>query len=204
MNTNTAVRSTELHREILAWYAANARELPWREPEAGAWAVMVSEFMLQQTPVKRVLPRYAAWMERWPTPAALAADPPGEAVRAWERLGYPRRALRLHAAATAIVERHGGSAASAAGVGQRRIQSAYLGSTRFTGVCWSMNSLTITAQAPASGSRQGSSRAFTAYQARISRCRVSWRRAVPGAAVLVFIALSMVAHPRSQWDNRNG
>ena len=103
MNPHTA-----LHREILAWYAANARELPWREPEAGAWAVMVSEFMLQQTPVKRVLPMYAAWMERWPTPAALAAAPSGEAVRAWGRLGYPRRALRLHAAATAIVEHHGG------------------------------------------------------------------------------------------------
>jgi A/G-specific adenine glycosylase len=108
MNTNTAVAATHLHREILAWYAANARELPWREPEAGAWAVMVSEFMLQQTPVKRVLPMYTDWLERWPTPAALAADPPGEAVRAWGRLGYPRRALRLHAAATAIVDRHGG------------------------------------------------------------------------------------------------
>jgi A/G-specific adenine glycosylase len=105
MNANA---HTALHREILAWYAANARELPWREPEAGAWAVMVSEFMLQQTPVKRVLPMYADWMERWPTPADLAAAPPGEAVRAWGRLGYPRRALRLHAAATAIVEQHGG------------------------------------------------------------------------------------------------
>jgi len=107
--TSSVPRHEALHREILAWYAANARELPWRDPDAGAWAVMVSEFMLQQTPVKRVLPRYAAWMERWPTPAALAADPPGEAVRAWERLGYPRRALRLHAAATAIVEQHGGT-----------------------------------------------------------------------------------------------
>ncbi|WP_370147604.1 A/G-specific adenine glycosylase [Streptacidiphilus sp. EB129] len=97
-----------LHRTVLAWYAANARELPWREPDAGAWAVMVSEFMLQQTPVKRVLPMYRAWMERWPTPAALAAEPAGEAVRAWGRLGYPRRALRLHAAATAITEQHDG------------------------------------------------------------------------------------------------
>jgi A/G-specific adenine glycosylase len=69
---------------------------------------MVSEFMLQQTPVKRVLPMYQAWMERWPTPADLAAAPAGEAVRAWGRLGYPRRALRLHAAATAITEQHGG------------------------------------------------------------------------------------------------
>ncbi|WP_042396432.1 A/G-specific adenine glycosylase [Streptacidiphilus carbonis] len=97
-----------LHRAVLAWYAAHARELPWREPSAGPWAVMVSEFMLQQTPVKRVLPMYEAWMERWPTPADLAAAPSGEAVRAWGRLGYPRRALRLHAAATAVTEQHGG------------------------------------------------------------------------------------------------
>jgi A/G-specific adenine glycosylase len=74
----------------------------------GAWAVMVSEFMLQQTPVARVLPVYREWLERWPAPADLAAEQPGEAVRAWGRLGYPRRALRLHAAARAIVERHGG------------------------------------------------------------------------------------------------
>jgi len=73
---------------------------------------MVSEFMLQQTPVKRVLPAYAAWLERWPTPADLAADAPGEAVRMWGRLGYPRRALRLHGAAVAITERHGGEVPS--------------------------------------------------------------------------------------------
>src|SRR5579884_4533363 len=97
-----------LHGPVLDWYRANARDLPWRRPDAGPWAVMVSEFMLQQTPVSRVLPAYEAWIARWPTPATLAADPPGEAVRAWGRLGYPRRALRLHAAATAIVERHGG------------------------------------------------------------------------------------------------
>ena len=69
---------------------------------------MVSEFMLQQTPVSRVLPVYAGWLARWPRPADLAAESPGEAVRAWGRLGYPRRALRLHAAATAIEEQHGG------------------------------------------------------------------------------------------------
>jgi A/G-specific adenine glycosylase len=97
-----------LHEAVLDWYAESARRLPWREPDAGAWAVLVSEFMLQQTPVSRVLPAYTEWLERWPTPAALAAEPAGEAVRAWGRLGYPRRALRLHAAATAIVERHGG------------------------------------------------------------------------------------------------
>ena len=98
----------ELHGPVLRWYAAAARDLPWRRRDAGAWAVLVSEFMLQQTPVARVLPVYDAWLERWPTPAALAADPPGEAVRAWGRLGYPRRALRLHAAATAIRDRSGG------------------------------------------------------------------------------------------------
>jgi A/G-specific adenine glycosylase len=70
--------------------------------------VLVSEVMLQQTPVARVLPAYDAWLARWPTPGALAADEPGEAVRMWGRLGYPRRALRLHAAATAVVDHHGG------------------------------------------------------------------------------------------------
>jgi A/G-specific adenine glycosylase len=97
-----------LQDPVLRWYDANARDLPWREPGAGAWAVMVSEFMLQQTPVNRVLPAYRRWLERWPKPVDLAAEAPGEAVRAWDRLGYPRRALRLHAAAQAIVERHGG------------------------------------------------------------------------------------------------
>jgi len=92
----------------LRWYDANRRDLPWRRPAAGAWGVLVSEFMLQQTPVNRVLPVYQTWMTRWPEPAALAAEPSGEAVRAWGRLGYPRRALRLHGAATAIVERHDG------------------------------------------------------------------------------------------------
>jgi A/G-specific adenine glycosylase len=94
--------------DVLAWYAGAARELPWRRPDVSPWAVLVSEVMLQQTPVARVLGPYAAWLERWPTPATLAADPPGEAVRMWGRLGYPRRALRLHAAAVAVVEQHGG------------------------------------------------------------------------------------------------
>ncbi|GAA1710962.1 A/G-specific adenine glycosylase [Streptomyces yatensis] len=97
-----------LHRPVIDWFDAHARDLPWRRPEAGAWGVMVSEFMLQQTPVNRVLPVYEQWLARWPRPADLAAEPPGEAVRAWGRLGYPRRALRLHGAAAAIRERHGG------------------------------------------------------------------------------------------------
>jgi A/G-specific adenine glycosylase len=93
---------------VLDWYDRHARDLPWRHPDASPWAILVSEIMLQQTPVNRVLPAYEAWLARWPTPTAQAADPPGEAVRQWGRLGYPRRALRLHGAATAIVERHGG------------------------------------------------------------------------------------------------
>jgi A/G-specific adenine glycosylase len=100
--------SKDLHAPVIDWFDENARDLPWRRAEAGPWGVMVSEFMLQQTPVSRVLPVYEQWLSRWPTPAALAADPAGEAVRAWGRLGYPRRALRLHAAATAIAQLHGG------------------------------------------------------------------------------------------------
>jgi A/G-specific adenine glycosylase len=92
----------------LDWYDRNRRDLPWREPGTSAWAVLVSEVMLQQTPVARVLPAYREWLARWPTAAALAAEAPGEAVRAWGRLGYPRRALRLHAAAAAVVARHDG------------------------------------------------------------------------------------------------
>jgi A/G-specific adenine glycosylase len=94
----------EIVRRVAGWYRVEARDLPWRRPEATPWAVMVSEFMLQQTPVVRVLPVYEAWLTRWTTPGALAAEPAGEAVRAWGRLGYPRRAMRLHAAATAIEE----------------------------------------------------------------------------------------------------
>ncbi|MET1015443.1 MAG: A/G-specific adenine glycosylase [Leifsonia flava] len=90
------------------WFRSTARDLPWRRPEFTAWGTLVSEFMLQQTPVKRVIPHLEAWLERWPTPADLAAVPPGEAVRAWATLGYPRRALWLHQAAQQITERHGG------------------------------------------------------------------------------------------------
>ena len=93
---------------VLAWYERTARELPWRRPDVGAWAVLVSEIMLQQTPVNRVLPVYAAWLDRWPTPAELASSPAGDAVRMWGKLGYPRRALRLHACAIEITDRFGG------------------------------------------------------------------------------------------------
>ncbi len=94
---------------LLVWYDRNARDLPWRRSGTCAWAVLVSEVMLQQTPVRRVLPAYLAWLARWPTPADLAAASPGDAVRIWGKLGYPRRALWLHDCALAIAERHGGA-----------------------------------------------------------------------------------------------
>lgn len=97
-----------LHGPALRWYDDHARDLPWRRADASAWSVLVSEFMLQQTPVTRVLPVFETWMSRWPTPIGLAAAATGDAIRAWGRLGYPRRALRLHATAVAITTRHGG------------------------------------------------------------------------------------------------
>ena len=97
----------DLVSALNAWFVAEARDLPWRDPDISAWAVLVSEFMLQQTQVERVIPRWTSWLERWPTPSALAADEPGEAVRAWDRLGYPRRALWLHRAAVEIATEHG-------------------------------------------------------------------------------------------------
>lgn len=100
--------ASALHEPLLRWYAANARTLPWREDTVTGWHILVSEVMLQQTPVARVLPVYDAWIDRWPAPAALAKDSPGEAVRCWGRLGYPRRALRLHAAAVLIDAQHAG------------------------------------------------------------------------------------------------
>ncbi|MGV9769480.1 A/G-specific adenine glycosylase [Microbacterium sp. NPDC003461] len=103
-----AAVATALAERLLPWYRENARALPWRAPGFGAWGVLVSEFMLQQTPVARVIPLLEAWLARWPTPAALADDAPAEAVRAWANLGYPRRALWLHRAATEIRDRHGG------------------------------------------------------------------------------------------------
>lgn len=103
---------TPLADEVLTWYDEHARDLPWRRPGVGAWPVLVSEVMLQQTPVSRVLPAWEAWLRRWPSPAAQAADSPGEAVRMWGRLGYPRRALRLHDCARTLIDRHDGEVPS--------------------------------------------------------------------------------------------
>lgn len=105
---------TLIHDRVIEWFEASARPLPWREPDCTPWGVMVSEIMLQQTPVVRVLPRWELWMQRWPRPADLAQAPTAEVLTAWDRLGYPRRALRLQAAAQAIVERHGGEVPSTA------------------------------------------------------------------------------------------
>lgn len=91
---------------VIAWFDAHARKLPWREPDTTPWGVLVSEVMLQQTPVHRVVDVWTAWLVRWPTPSSLAAETPGTAVRAWGKLGYPRRALRLHAAAGIIAAQH--------------------------------------------------------------------------------------------------
>ena len=90
---------------LLAWYAENARPLPWRRTR-DPYAILVSEVMLQQTQVDRVLQRWVEWMERWPTPTALAAASPGDVIRAWQGLGYNRRGLNLHRAACSIAE-HG-------------------------------------------------------------------------------------------------
>jgi A/G-specific adenine glycosylase len=86
---------------LLAWYAQNGRDLPWRKTR-DPYAILVSEVMLQQTQVERVVPRYLAWLERWPTIEALAAAPPADAIREWQGLGYNRRALNLHRAAQQV------------------------------------------------------------------------------------------------------
>ena len=95
-----------LHQPVLTWYQENKRDLPWRD--SNPWAVLVSEIMLQQTPVARVLPIYIQWMKRWPTAASLAQATPAEVITAWGRLGYPRRALRLHECAKVIAGQYHG------------------------------------------------------------------------------------------------
>ena len=91
---------------LVTWFDACARDLPWRDPGTTVWGVLVSEVMLQQTPVARVAPVWTEWIERWPRPSALAAESQGAVLRAWGKLGYPRRAVRLHTAATVIAAGH--------------------------------------------------------------------------------------------------
>ncbi len=92
--------------ELVKWYRHSARDLPWRAPGVSAWQILVSEFMLQQTPVARVAPIWVDWVARWPTPSATATAGAAEILRAWGKLGYPRRAKRLHECATAIATEH--------------------------------------------------------------------------------------------------
>ena len=91
---------------LLAWYSDAKRDLPWRRTGITPWPIVVSEFMLQQTPVARVEPVWVGWVRRWPTPSATAAASPGDVLRAWGKLGYPRRAKRLHECATVIARDH--------------------------------------------------------------------------------------------------
>ncbi|PYF99551.1 A/G-specific DNA-adenine glycosylase [Georgenia satyanarayanai] len=100
---------TDLHATVADWYTAHARDLPWRRPGTTPWGVLVSEVMSQQTPVARVAPAWEAWMGRWPEPADLAAAAPADVLRAWDRLGYPRRALRLRECAEQLVARFDGA-----------------------------------------------------------------------------------------------
>ncbi len=93
-------------KTIIDWFKKNKRNLPWRQTDP--WGVLVSEIMLQQTPVQRVLPVYNEWMKRWPTAAQLAKASPAEVITAWGRLGYPRRALRLHECAKVITNEYNG------------------------------------------------------------------------------------------------
>jgi len=91
---------------LLEWYDRSRRDLPWREHGVSAWQILVSEFMLQQTPVARVLPIWTDWVRRWPTASATAAASAADVLRAWGKLGYPRRAKRLHECATVIARDH--------------------------------------------------------------------------------------------------
>jgi A/G-specific adenine glycosylase len=103
----TLAPDTTLADRLLPWFAAHARDLPWRHADVTGWGVLVSEIMLQQTPVARVEPIWHEWMRRWPRPSDLAAAPTAEVLRAWGKLGYPRRALRLQGAAAVVATDHG-------------------------------------------------------------------------------------------------
>jgi A/G-specific adenine glycosylase len=92
--------------ELLRWYEHAQRDLPWRREGVTPWQILVSEFMLQQTPVARVEPIWRDWVARWPTPSATATASAADVLRAWGKLGYPRRAKRLHECATAIATEH--------------------------------------------------------------------------------------------------
>ena len=93
---------------VIAWFDEHGRTLPWRAEGSSPWSILLCEVMSQQTPVDRVIPAWHDWIARWPGPAELAEASSAEVLRAWGKLGYPRRALRLKECAQAIVARHGG------------------------------------------------------------------------------------------------
>ncbi|MEI2778936.1 MAG: A/G-specific adenine glycosylase [Tetrasphaera sp.] len=97
-----------VQQRVLGWYAAHGRDLPWRRADATPWGIYVSEIMAQQTPIARIVGPWAAWLDRWPTPTAQAGASPADVIRAWGRLGYPRRAVNLLAASQIMVRDHGG------------------------------------------------------------------------------------------------
>jgi A/G-specific adenine glycosylase len=103
MNSRTAAGAAAL----ITWFDETARDLPWRRPGVSAWQILMSEIMLQQTPVARVAPIWLDWVARWPVPSAMAASSQAEVLRAWGKLGYPRRALRLHECAKVLATQHG-------------------------------------------------------------------------------------------------
>lgn len=92
---------------LIAWYGTHARDLPWRRDDVTAWHILMSEIMLQQTPVVRVVPIWEEWVRRWPVPSAMAASSQADVLRAWGKLGYPRRAMRLHECAGVLAAQHG-------------------------------------------------------------------------------------------------
>lgn len=108
MTTRDKARERAAMLVVARWFRRSARPLPWRKPGTTPWGVLLSEFMAQQTPVARVAPMWTDWIERWPSAEALADSSPADVVRSWGRLGYPRRALNLHAAATRIRDDFGG------------------------------------------------------------------------------------------------
>lgn len=92
---------------LVDWFTRDARDLPWRRPDVSGWQILMSEVMLQQTPVVRVAPIWLEWVQRWPVPSAMAASSRADVIRAWGKLGYPRRAARLHECAAVLAEHHG-------------------------------------------------------------------------------------------------
>ncbi|MFN2470346.1 MAG: A/G-specific adenine glycosylase [Gaiellaceae bacterium] len=114
---------------LLAWYRENGRDLPWRKTK-DPYAILLSEVMLQQTQVSRVVPRYMEWLERWPTVEALAAATPAAVIRAWQGLGYNRRAINLHRAARHVAQ-HGWPADLTALPGVGRYTSNAIGAFAF-------------------------------------------------------------------------